>query len=177
MLCFRPEDQELSASTRLAPVDPHLAWTQNDAAKPQRSSSARGRASAAALLPPSRKRRRLSALSGFFSFLLIAAVVALLAVVLGEHRLREPGPLTADKVVFIQKGGTDDIVERLAEQGVVESPFAVRMALFSKMLQGDKESLKSGEYLFKQEASMRRRDRARWSRASRSSTPSPSPRA
>ncbi len=105
-------------------------------------------------LPPSRKRRRLSALSGFFSFLLIAAVVALLAVVLGEHRLREPGPLTADKVVFIQKGGTDDIVERLAEQGVVESPFAVRMALFSKMLKGEKESLKSGEYLFKQGASI-----------------------
>ena len=105
-------------------------------------------------LPPSRKRRRLSALSGFFSFLLIAAVAAMLAVIWGEHRLREPGPLPADKVVFIQKGGTDDIVERLAEQGVVESPFAVRMALFSKMLKGEKESLKSGEYLFKQQASI-----------------------
>ena len=105
-------------------------------------------------IPPSRKRRRLSALSGFFSFLLIAAVGAMMAVILGEHRMREPGPLPADKVVFIQKGGTDEIVERLAEQGVIESPFAVRVALFTKMLRGEKEPLKSGEYLFKQQASI-----------------------
>ncbi len=105
-------------------------------------------------IPPSRKRRRLSALSGFFSFLLIAAVGAMMAVIWGEHRMREPGPLPADKVVFIQKGGTDEIVERLAEQGVIESPFAVRVALFTKVLRGEKESLKSGEYLFKQQASI-----------------------
>ena len=105
-------------------------------------------------LPPSRKRRRLSALSGFFSFLLIAAIAAMMAGAWGERRLREPGPLSADKVVFIQKGGTDEIVERLAEQGVVDSPFAVRVALFTRMLKGEKEPLKSGEYLFKQQASI-----------------------
>ncbi len=104
--------------------------------------------------PPSRKRRRLSALSGFLSFLLIGAVGAMMAAVWGAHRLREPGPLTADKVVFIQKGNTDDIVDRLAEQGVVDSPFAIRVALFTKMLKGEKESLKSGEYLFRQQASI-----------------------
>jgi UPF0755 protein len=105
-------------------------------------------------LPPSRKRRRLSALSGIFSFVLIAALGAMLAVVWGEHRLREPGPLTADKMVFILKGSTGDIVDKLADEGVIESPLTVQIALMVKNLQGEKERLKAGEYLFKRQASI-----------------------
>jgi UPF0755 protein len=105
-------------------------------------------------LPPSRKRRRLSALSGIFSFVLIAALGVMLGVVWGEHRLREPGPLTADKVVFILKGSTGDIVDKLADEGVIESPLTVQIALMVKNLQGDKERLKAGEYLFKRHASI-----------------------
>ncbi|WP_158810876.1 endolytic transglycosylase MltG [Beijerinckia sp. L45] len=106
------------------------------------------------MLPPSRKRRRLSALSGLFSFVLIIALGAMLAVVWGEHRLREPGPLTADKVVFILKGSTGDIVDKLADEGVIESPLTVQIALMVKNLQGDKERLKAGEYLFKRQATI-----------------------
>lgn len=106
------------------------------------------------MLPPSRKRRRLSALSGLFSFVLIAALAAMLCVVWGEHRLREPGPLTADKVVFIQKGSTGDIVDKLADEGVIESPLTVQIALMVKSFQGDKERLKAGEYLFKRQATI-----------------------
>ena len=106
------------------------------------------------LPPPSRKRRRLSALSGFLSFVLIAAIAAMLGVVWGEHRLREPGPLAADKVVFIQKGSTGDIVDKLAEQGVIDSPLTFQAALMVRNLKGDKERLKAGEYLFKREASV-----------------------
>ena len=106
------------------------------------------------MLPPSRKRRRLSALSGLFSFVLIAALAAMLCVVWGEHRLREPGPLTADKVVFILKGSTGDIVDKLADEGVIESPLTVQIALMVKSLQGEKERLKAGEYLFKRQATI-----------------------
>jgi UPF0755 protein len=105
-------------------------------------------------LPSSAKRRRLSALSGFLSFVLIAAIGVMVGVVLGEARLREPGPLAADKVVFIQKGSSEDIVDKLAEEGVIDSPIVFQVALALKNLRGDKERLKAGEYLFKRQASV-----------------------
>ncbi|MDR3464273.1 MAG: endolytic transglycosylase MltG [Beijerinckiaceae bacterium] len=105
-------------------------------------------------LPPRPKRRRLSALSGFLSFVLIAAIGAMVGIVLGEARLREPGPLAVDKVVFIQKGSSEDIVDKLAEEGVIDSPIVFQIALALKNLSGDKERLKAGEYLFKRQASV-----------------------
>ena len=105
-------------------------------------------------LPPRAKRRRLSALSGFLSFVLIAAIGVMVGIVLGEARLREPGPLAADKVVFIQKGSSEDIVDKLAEEGVIDSPIVFQIALAVKNLSGDKERLKAGEYLFKRQASV-----------------------
>ena len=73
--------------------------------------------------PPSPHKRRptLSALSGFLSFLLLVAFGALFGVVWGAHRLQQPGPLPADKVLYIQPG-TDvaDIVAQLQEEGMIE---------------------------------------------------------
>jgi UPF0755 protein len=105
-------------------------------------------------LPPRPKRRRLSALSGFLSFVVIAAIGAMAGIILGEARLRDPGPLAADKVVFIQKGSSEDIVDKLAEEGVIDSPIVFQVALALKNLRGDKERLKAGEYLFKRQASV-----------------------
>ncbi|HET6378815.1 MAG TPA: endolytic transglycosylase MltG [Methylocella sp.] len=104
-------------------------------------------------IPPSRRRPGLSAFSGFLSFLLIAAIAALAALAWGEHRMREPGPLTASKVVYISPGTeVADIIAELEREGVVDSPFLLNMAL---LVEGNRSKVKSGEYLFKQNASLR----------------------
>ena len=131
-----------SLGRRMTPQSPYEAL-QPDAAPPPPPP-----------LPPSRKRRRLSALSGLLSFVLIVAMGAMLALVWGDRRLHEPGPLTDDKIVFIPKGGTGEIVERLSEQGVIDSPLILQVAVVFKNLRGDKERLKAGEYIFKRHASI-----------------------
>jgi UPF0755 protein len=104
--------------------------------------------------PPTPRRRRpaLSALSGLLSFLLIAAVAGLFGVVWGAHRLQEPGPLPADKVLFIAPG-TDlpDIIGMLEQEQVISSPLIFNLAL---VIEGDRSRVRAGEYLFRQSASM-----------------------
>ena len=104
-------------------------------------------------VPPSRRRPILSAVSGFLSFLLIAAVVAMLGLIWSEQRMRAAGPLTADKVLYIVPG-TDlpEIVGELEREGVIDSPFALNVAL---LVEGKRSKVKAGEYLFKQGASLR----------------------
>ena len=66
--------------------------------------------------------------------------------------MRAPGPLAADKVVYIQQGSdSDQIIEELQTQGVIDSPFLFTLTLF---LEGARSKLKAGEYLFKQNASL-----------------------
>jgi len=102
---------------------------------------------------PRRSRPALSALSGLLSFLLILAVGALFGVVWGEHRLQEPGPLSADKVLYIAPG-TDlpDIISMLEQEGVIDSPLILNVAL---LVEGNRSRVKAGEYLFTHNASMR----------------------
>ncbi|WP_297295732.1 endolytic transglycosylase MltG [uncultured Methylovirgula sp.] len=105
--------------------------------------------------PPSPHRRRptLSALSGFLSFLLLLAFAGLFAVVWGAHRLQQPGPLPADKVLYIQPGTeVADIVAQLDEEGMIDSPLIFNIAL---LLEGDRSKVKAGEYLIHERASMR----------------------
>ena len=103
--------------------------------------------------PPSRRRPTLSALSGFLSFLVIIAVGALGAMVWGTNRVQAPGPLGADKVVFIAPH-TDlpDIIEKLNADDVIDSPLALNIVLTVEHKRG---KVRAGEYLFKQHASMR----------------------
>ena len=103
--------------------------------------------------PPSRRRPTLSTISGFLSFLVIVALGALGAVVWGSSHLREPGPLTADKVVYIERH-TDsaDILNKLESEGVIDSKWLFQATL---VLEGKSGKIKSGEFLFKQHASMR----------------------
>ena len=104
-------------------------------------------------MPPSRRRPILSAVSGFLSFLLIAAVVAMLGLIWSEQRMREPGPLTADKVLYIVPGADlPEIIGELEREGVIDSPFALNVAL---LVEGKRSKVKAGEYLFKQGASLR----------------------
>jgi UPF0755 protein len=104
--------------------------------------------------PPRRKRRpTLSALSGLLSFLLLLSVGGLFGVIWGAQRLHQPGPLTADKVLYIAPG-TDypDIVSQLESEGVIDNPWVFNAAV---MASGKRSKIKAGEYLFKQGASMR----------------------
>ncbi|VTZ49726.1 Endolytic murein transglycosylase [Methylocella tundrae] len=95
----------------------------------------------------------LSALSGFLSFLLIAAVAVMIGLIWSEQRMREPGPLAADKVLYIVPG-TDvpEIISELEHEGIIDSPFALNVAL---LVEGNRSKVKAGEYLFKQGASLR----------------------
>ncbi|HEY0146019.1 MAG TPA: endolytic transglycosylase MltG [Methylovirgula sp.] len=104
--------------------------------------------------PPSPHKRRptLSAMSGFLSFLLLVAFGALFGVVWGAHRLQQPGPLPADKVLYIQPGTAADIVAQLDEEGIVDSPLLFNIAL---VVEGDRSKMKAGEYLIHRNASMR----------------------
>lgn len=104
--------------------------------------------------PPEKKRKpsRLGAASGFLTFLLAAALLAGVGAVFADRAVRAPGPLTADKVVYIQQGSdSDQIIEQLQTQGVIDSPFLFTLTLF---VEGARSKLKAGEYLFKQNASL-----------------------
>jgi UPF0755 protein len=109
----------------------------------------------APLPPPRRKRRQglLAGLSGFLSFLLVACVAGVMALVGGLQRIREPGPLMTDKVLFIAPG-TDvpEIIAQLEREGVIDSPMMMNAAL---VIEGNRAKLKAGEYLFHQHASLR----------------------
>ena len=106
--------------------------------------------------PPrlSRQRRpRLAALSGFVSFLVIGAIAALAALAWGNSRLHEPGPLQANKVVYILPH-TDlpDIIEKLDSEGVIDSPLTMNVVLTAER---KRNKVKAGEFLFKEHASLR----------------------
>ncbi len=98
------------------------------------------------------RRSMLAALSAFLSFVLIGAIIAVGAVAWLMIEGRKPGPLAEDKTVNIvreEDGGT--IAEQLERAGVVDS--ATWFTLLS-VLDGNRSSLKRGEYEFKAGVSM-----------------------
>jgi UPF0755 protein len=107
---------------------------------------------AAPPIPPSRRRPMLSAFSGFLSFLLIMAIASMSGLVWSRHRIDKPGPLAANKVLYIAPGTeVPDIIAELDREGVIDSPFMLNVAL---LLEGNRSKVKAGEYLFKQNASL-----------------------
>jgi UPF0755 protein len=106
--------------------------------------------------PPKKKKRRdgtLSALSGFLSFLLVGLVASIFGVIAMLHKLKEPGPLPADKVVYFPpRSDLVEMVAQLEREGVVDSPGLLNFAL---LVEGARNKLKPGEYLFKKKVSMR----------------------
>jgi UPF0755 protein len=101
-----------------------------------------------------RKRRQtLSAISGLLSFLLIATVAVVIGFGWGERRLSAPGPLGADKIVYILPG-TDlpDIIDMLEREQVIDDPLFLNVVL---LLEGSRSKVRAGEYLFKQATSLR----------------------
>ena len=103
--------------------------------------------------PPSRRRPTLSALSGFLSFLLIAAVGSVALIAYGEQQLLVPGPLNSDKVVIIApRTEVHEIIAQLESEGVIDNSLLINIAL---VVEGNRSRIKAGEYLFKQQSSLR----------------------
>ncbi len=105
--------------------------------------------------PPRRSRRspRLGAISGFLSFLLILCIGAVGLFAYGHQQLLAPGPLTSDKVVMIApRTDVPDIVSQLEYEGIISNSFLLNVTL---ILEGNRSRVKAGEYLFKQQASLR----------------------
>ncbi len=105
---------------------------------------------------PKKKKRRdgtLSAFSGFLSFLLVLCVAGGLGLVLMQRKMREPGPLPSDKVVYIAPGTeVPDIIALLEKEGVIDNTALLNIEL---LVEGARSKLKAGEYLFRQQASLR----------------------
>ncbi len=106
--------------------------------------------------PPPRKRRRdgtLSALSGFLSFLLLLVVAGAFGVIAASHKLTEPGPLPADKTVYLPpRSDLPEILAQLEREGVIDSPALMQAAL---LVEGVRSKVKPGEYAFRQKVSLR----------------------
>lgn len=106
--------------------------------------------------PPPRKKRRFSALSALSSLMTLAMILIFVGAYLfsaGERRLRAPGPLAADKVVVIApKSDVPEIIGKLESEGVIDDPWLMQGVLLAE---GSRSKLKAGEYLFKQNASLR----------------------
>lgn len=105
--------------------------------------------------PPGPRKARpiVATVSGVLSFLGIAAVAVIILVSLAVQRIGAPGPLPADKVVIIAPG-TDvgEIIGQLEQEGVIDSASLMTGTLYAE---GDRGRIKAGEYLFKQNASLR----------------------
>ena len=103
--------------------------------------------------PQKRRARRLGALSGFLSFLLVLAIAGVAAFSAVQRQLEAPGPLPADRVVFIApRSEVVEIIDQLHASGIVDAPTLLKAALW---LEGRWSNVKAGEYLFRKEASLR----------------------
>lgn len=101
----------------------------------------------------SQRRPTLSAFSGFLSFLMLAAIGGVVMLAIAERKLSAPGPLTAEKVVFIApRTEVVEVIDQLALAGVIDQPTLVKVSLW---LEGRWSQVKAGEYAFKREASLR----------------------
>jgi UPF0755 protein len=106
--------------------------------------------------PPPRIRRPrggfLSALSGFLTLAAVLALAIVAAIALVEQQVREPGPLTEDKVVVIPRNtGTGEIASLLWKEGVISRPFLFEVYAYLNRQRGQ---LKAGEFAFKARSSI-----------------------
>lgn len=107
--------------------------------------------------PPKKKKKRregtLSMASGFLSFMLVALVAGVFGLIAAVHKLKEPGPLAADKVVYIPpRSDLFEIIGQLERDGVIANSALMQLGL---VLEGKLGKLKPGEYGFKKNVSLR----------------------
>ena len=86
------------------------------------------------------------------TILFLLTIAAGVGFVVGKQRFELPGPLAADKVVNVPRGGIRDTAELLAREGVIDQPWLfVAGATMLKV----RDDLKHGEYRFARHASLR----------------------
>ncbi len=137
----RPEKQQAGrfAGQRMTPRSPKEALQPDTPPPPP--------------IPPSRRHPALSAMSGFLTFILAIAIASVSVLMWTQHRLHEPGPLNADKIVYIAPGtDSSEIIGTLERDGVIDSPILLNATLW---VEGNHSKVKAGEYQFKQNASLR----------------------
>src|SRR6266536_3350749 len=104
---------------------------------------------------PSRRARHPIVVAGsaIFSIVLLAAVGVGLALAFGKQRLDAAGPLEQSQIVNIPRNvGPRDIAELLQREGVIDQKWVF---LGGILVMKDWSKLKSGEYEFKNQASLR----------------------
>jgi len=104
---------------------------------------------------PSRRARHplVVAGSGVFTIILLVAIGAGFGLALGKQRLDGPGPLERSRIVNIPRNvGPRDIADLLQREGVIDQKW---IFLGDILVAKDWGKLKSGEYEFKKQASLR----------------------
>jgi UPF0755 protein len=88
--------------------------------------------------------------NAFFTFVLVALMMALLLVTTGRSRFYEPGPLEAEKIVYIPKGVNLDAISTILENsGAISSATVFQANAYPSRL-----NFKFGEYKIPKNASM-----------------------
>jgi peptidoglycan lytic transglycosylase G len=104
---------------------------------------------------PSRRARHPVVVTGsaIFTIILLAAIAVGFAVAFGKQRLDTAGPLEQSQIVNIPRNvGPRDIADLLQREGVIEQRWVF---LGGILVMKDWSKLKSGEYEFKKQASLR----------------------
>lgn len=161
----KPDERGVLRPDTELPAQPIAAETKADATEiipgnksswfPWRRSAPQEAVAARETAPVGKKRRdgALSAMSGFLSFILLAVFAGFFALVSARHVLNEPGPLRADKIVFLPPGSdTPEMLAQLEREGVIDYPLLLNATL---LVENKRGALKAGEYTFKQAVSLR----------------------
>jgi UPF0755 protein len=106
---------------------------------------------------PKRRARRVRnpiviAGNALLTVIFLLTVAGGIGFVVGKQRFDMPGPLTADKVVEIPRGGIRDTADVLIREGVIDQHYLFVVGALVLKAQND---LKSGEYRFARGASLR----------------------
>ena len=108
--------------------------------------------------PAPRKRSRsrvISALSGALTLAVFLSVAGAGIWVFAQRMLQEPGPLAADKIVYIPKGSSiDEIGQLLEREGVIRQPGLFEAVVQMRRLLQTIPGVRAGEYQFKAVASL-----------------------
>jgi UPF0755 protein len=104
--------------------------------------------------PRSRRTRNPIVIAGnvLLTVTFLAAVAAGVGYVMGKQHFELPGPLAADRVVDIPRGGIRDTADLLMREGVIDQPYLFMVGALVLKAQHD---LKYGEYRFGKNASLR----------------------
>lgn len=138
------------------PLDKGLATSPSAPSYPRAAPRSAGEAikPMIAPAPPVKKKRRrgglVASLSAALSILMFGLLTVVGSVVFVQRQLDEEGPLTADKIVVINKGDSiEDISETLRRENVITYPYVMMGSVYLRGLR-----VKAGEYQFKARANL-----------------------